>query len=89
MKYIYNVLYIDFSMSHPTRVRGLKFDFLGLENDVSNVAPHEGAWIEMWNVMEYRVSKWSHPTRVRGLKYDEAVTDRHRNACRTPRGCVD
>ena len=33
--------------SRPTRARGLKFLLHGIELDVSGVAPHAGAWIEM------------------------------------------
>ena len=34
-------------VSHPTRVRGLKFVVLGLIHQSHSVAPYTGAWIEI------------------------------------------
>ncbi|MCI6856177.1 MAG: hypothetical protein MR865_01910, partial [Bacteroidales bacterium] len=52
-------------LSHPTRVRGLKPDFM-LDNDMPNyVAPHAGAWIETSQSVSVKPTTMSHPTRVR------------------------
>ena len=68
-------------MSHPSRVRGLKFSNKADEFEENlNVAPFTGAWIEIppaWST--YGCMLGSHPSRVRGLKlryasrYDEAT----------------
>ena len=42
----FTLLYILFA-SHPTGVRGLKFERKGSTGDVTSVAPHWGAWIEI------------------------------------------
>ena len=55
--------------SHPTRVRGLKFLLNIISDNVVNVAPYTGAWIEIWKVKTENKVIMSHPTRVRGLKY--------------------
>ena len=52
------------------------------------VAPHVGAWIEIYDLQIIYPKPQSHPTWVRGLKY--GVPLRHlRGGGRTPRGCVD
>ena len=55
-------------LSHPTRVRGLKPQKLGLRWVFWRVAPHTGAWIETKLAHTGHPSDKSHPTRVRGLK---------------------
>ena len=57
--------------SHPSRVRGLKYDtadFFFCRQGV--VAPFTGAWIEMnSHYPQYGEQLKSHPSRVRGLKF--------------------
>ena len=52
------------------RVRGLKYREEGWQPKGQDVAPHAGAWIEifplLWNVIGVQAS---HPMRVRGLKF--------------------
>ena len=38
------------NMSHPTRVRGLKFGYLRDRLAEAKVAPYTGAWIEITQV---------------------------------------
>ena len=56
-------------MSHPSRVRGLKYPLSNKVHVVFFVAPFTGAWIEIFPIqtalMKFKVS---HPSRVRGLK---------------------
>ena len=35
--------------SHPTRVRGLKSIIVPLVEDIADVAPYTGAWIEIYD----------------------------------------
>ncbi len=56
------------ALSHPTRVRGLKFPPRHPDDQVQNVAPHTGAWIEIEMLLGTKdTGTLSHPTRVRGL----------------------
>ena len=55
-------------MSHPTRVRGLKYARLSLLQSFRTVAPYTGAWIEILAFGVIVLMVLSHPTRVRGLK---------------------
>ena len=41
-------------MSFPTRERGLKFGYRGIEKIEKSVVPHAGTWIEI----SYRCFKW-------------------------------
>ena len=74
--------------SHPTGVRGLKCNEASPEYQRRMVAPHWGAWIEIYSQQSADWAYQSHPTGVRGLKftscYNAAEVD-----CRTPLGCVD
>jgi len=58
-------------MSHPSRVRGLKYWYIVKINLKVVVAPFTGAWIEIvFQIGELdggEIIK-SHPSRVRGLK---------------------
>ena len=55
--------------SHPTGVRGLKFQPMQ-STTRGLVAPHWGAWIEIAPTVPSTNSRClSHPTGVRGLKY--------------------
>ena len=55
--------------SHPTGVRGLKYDHDGHACHTNAVAPHWGAWIEIFVCDRgHVVAVASHPTGVRGLK---------------------
>ena len=57
-------------MSHPSRVRGLKFHDPVGGSSVNLVAPFTGAWIEIKKVLrDYETVRVSHPSRVRGLKF--------------------
>ncbi len=61
--------------SHPTWVRGLKY----LIRPISTaclVAPHVGAWIEIYSKFAASISSASHPTWVRGLKFVRQVRGR-------------
>ena len=74
--------------SHPTRVRGLKYD-----NDTTItfdlVAPYTGAWIEI-EIYQSKIGVIeSHPTRVRGLKWGKSCSKGSGCNCRTLHGCVD
>ena len=55
-------------MSHPTRVRGLKYQKESKDILIICVAPYAGAWIEIHFEGTLDIFKASHPTRVRGLK---------------------
>ena len=57
-------------MSHPSRVRGLKYVFLFYSKYTNAVAPLAGAWIEIVLALESLKARLSssHPSRVRGLK---------------------
>ena len=61
-------------MSHPTRVRGLKFFRLLCVDFFNSVAPHAGAWIEICRFGAAGPCGSSHPTRVRGLKLSIYLT---------------
>ena len=54
--------------SHPTWVRGLKFFRNRKQTNLISVAPHVGAWIEIYGVSLLPYGQRSHPTWVRGLK---------------------
>ena len=56
------------TMSHPSRVRGLKL-YVGDLQSPSQVAPLAGAWIETHPGEGVFVLRKSHPSRVRGLKH--------------------
>ncbi len=48
----YNISFVSLYallLSHPTRVRGLKWEIGKKAKMIGNVAPHPGAWIEMKN----------------------------------------
>ena len=78
------------SLSHPTRVRGLKFLCGRGVEQISHVAPHPGAWIEIsQKSCCFLVIVASHPTRVRGLKFPGAGVAVLLVCRRTPPGCVD
>ena len=74
-------------MSHPTRVRGLKWWVL-CKGRKCSVAPYTGAWIEIKLLTLMVRRSMSHPTRVRGLKSAFPVVT-VRNNGRTLHGCVD
>ena len=54
--------------SHPSRVRGLKFEDELKDYKIKNVAPFAGAWIEIKIRQKEVTRERSHPSRVRGLK---------------------
>ena len=56
-------------VSHPSRVRGLKYGRYGRLRYGYRVAPFTGAWIEMAYACARGADRMrSHPSRVRGLK---------------------
>ena len=56
-------------MSHPSRVRGLKYEHAAAAAIDGIVAPFTGAWIEILGANPFqRRRQASHPSRVRGLK---------------------
>ncbi len=57
-------------LSHPVRVRGLKFSIPRWMMRCVDVAPRAGAWIEICRSVLRQASGTSHPVRVRGLKYE-------------------
>ena len=59
---------LDIVMSHPSRVRGLKFNRRWMHCRKVKVAPFTGAWIEMAATVKILDAIESHPSRVRGLK---------------------
>ena len=60
-------------LSHPSRVRGLKYRILCVYYTTYCVAPLAGAWIEMATIcVAEAMLRKSHPSRVRGLKYQPA-----------------
>ena len=58
--------------SHPSRVRGLKFQWRSKRKTADHVAPFTGAWIEIQSSVHMTIpTTSSHPSRVRGLKYPQ------------------
>ena len=58
-------------MSHPSRVRGLKPEWVYPILPRVVVAPFTGAWIETPSIASNATRNWrSHPSRVRGLKLE-------------------
>ena len=77
-------------LSHPSRVRGLKWKYCQFPALVQAVAPFTGAWIEIHDfTMLSPAALKSHPSRVRGLKYLIISGGLDRNERRTLHGCVD
>ena len=70
----YNAAEVD--LSHPTGVRGLKSVAHAWRTLTVVVAPHWGAWIEIYAGMMIitRITQ-SHPTGVRGLKFHAIFHD--------------
>ena len=65
-------------MSHPSRVRGLKYCVHGVPVRIEFVAPFTGAWIEIAiNALSYMTILGSHPSRVRGLKLQKNLILRY------------
>ena len=76
--------------SHPSRVRGLKYqlDLSWLFDCV--VAPFTGAWIEIEMAAATSAKQAaSHPSRVRGLKFCQSLRFDKEVGSRTLHGCVD
>ena len=69
-------------------VRGLKYVFFSTLSSATGVAPHVGAWIEIYPCSRNHRQPESHPMWVRGLKCDGWSLAEAR-ASRTPCGCVD
>ena len=67
------------SPSHPSGVRGLKFELLFLLILCLLVAPFRGAWIEISVKILFFTSSPSHPSGVRGLKYQNVLYVYHPN----------
>ena len=61
--------YLWTKTSHPSRVRGLKYQQPDIVIFVSRVAPFAGAWIEICVRIPTNTAVRSHPSLVRGLKY--------------------
>ena len=55
-------------MSHPVWVRGLKLIECNYRQDILDVAPRVGAWIETLRIAPPILKFESHPVWVRGLK---------------------
>ena len=55
--------------SHPSRVRGLKYEPRPQRFLSGKVAPFAGAWIEIKVLLNGIYGIPSHPSRVRGLKF--------------------
>ena len=56
------------TMSHSTRVRGLKYEDRWETPRDGNVALYTSAWIEILSMLIRSMTSMSHSTRVRGLK---------------------
>ena len=57
-------------LSHPSRVRGLKYLWESCSRIPFHVAPFTGAWIEILGTVCFtEITGTSHPSRVRGLKF--------------------
>ena len=74
--------------SHPTRVRGLKFD-QPIWFYSSFVAPYTGAWIEIGGVKENTGLQKVAPYTGAWIEIATVGTEKVINACRTLHGCVD
>ena len=76
------------SLSHPTRVRGLKHILLTKSIELRESHP---TWVRGLKRPIIHISRWergSHPRWVRGLKLlDESLN--YSRVGRTPGGCVD
>ena len=76
------------AMSHPTRVRGLKFVFcfVRIEHDQSHPTRVRG--LKFIKSQKHAWKTMSHPTRVRGLKFNH-LGEGYEFFSRTLHGCVD
>ncbi len=76
--------------SHPSRVRGLKSDWVPGVGGKHIVAPFTGAWIEINMITRLGIQNGaSHPSRVRGLKCHYKKYSNNFLQSRTLHGCVD
>ena len=74
-------------MSHPSRVRGLKY-WPSIGTTATDVASLAGAWIKINHIEYTNDSILSHPSRMRGLKQGNGSVGGTEER-RIPRGCVD
>ena len=80
---------ITVSMSHPSRVRGLKSRCDGVSDCRRNVAPLAGAWIEMAVLGFPRHALGVAPLAGAWIEICRAAPPYSGFLGRTPRGCVD
>ena len=76
-------------MSHPTRVRGLKFSLEALYDNPESVAPHAGAWIEIFPPRSEEMYAAVAPHAGAWIEIDFGSAEAYVIRRRTPRGCVD
>ena len=63
LKFLLTCLMEQWEQSHPTWVRGLKSTISALYPVMDEVAPHMGAWIEIWinrQLLRYRFRRTPH-----------------------------
>ena len=80
---------IKISQSHPTRVRGLKFQSSALLAQFLLVAPYTGAWIEITFVGEVENFIEVAPYTGAWIEIADSIINRSNSSCRTLHGCVD
>ena len=78
-----------FAVSHPTRVRGLKWDYIGYLYDDRHVAPHAGAWIEIACRPILPICRMVAPHAGAWIEIVKKLLHIGLLNGRTPRGCVD
>ena len=89
----YNISFVSLYallLSHPTRVRGLKWEIGKKAKMIGNVAPHPGAWIEMKNSYgrdELTAGVAPHPGAW--IEIIKEIPTKIAASRRTPPGCVD
>ena len=80
---------IEMHLSHPTRVRGLKYRHTLPLGHLPDVAPHEGAWIEIACRDFQTVQNVVAPHEGAWIEISIKAAWTRIPHCRTPRGCVD
>ena len=88
--YFCNISFTFYSLSHPSRVRGLKLPSVTVAQAILESRTLRGCvdWNKKVNTNPV-VTVTSHPSRVRGLKLHLKQLDHLIYPCRTLRGCVD
>ena len=82
------MIFYPYRVSLPTRERGLKLVVSLVTLRLAKVAPHTGAWIEIYMTKYMTKGNVSLPTRERGLKYSQEDNGYNVDG-RSPHGSVD